>query len=180
MDSKKPGMLQHLRQKMLPHLRRGKTSPRKHLVQLEHSMDHRMSSSVPDMRDMRQEYPQVSYKMHLQQYNSPSYSSPSTPLVKPAGGLGGGGSGLVMGVVGGGAGRSVPADCTDWASSQESFNSLCEEEDKSSLETNYRPVGGMEPEELALPEMMTVYSPDPPSVEVSQDSSQVQTLHLKC
>ncbi|XP_049904142.1 multiple C2 and transmembrane domain-containing protein 2-like isoform X1 [Epinephelus moara] len=172
MDSKKPGMLQHLRQKMLPHLRRGKTSPRKHLVQLEHSMDHRMSSSVPDMRDMRQEYPQVSYKTHLQQYNSPSYSSPSTPLVKPAGGLGGGRSGLVMGVVGGGAGRSVPADCTDWASSQESFNSLCEEEDKSSLETNYRPVGGMEPEELALPEMMTVYSPDPPSVEVSQDSSQ--------
>ncbi|XP_070769206.1 multiple C2 and transmembrane domain-containing protein 2-like [Enoplosus armatus] len=176
MDSKKQGMLRHLRQKMLPHLRRGKTSLSKSAVQLEHAMDHRMSSSVPDMRDMRQEYPPVSPGTRPQQYNSPSYSNPSTPLVLPARGPGGGGSGLKMGIVGGGAGRSeqalsVPADCTDWASSQESFNSLCEEE-KSSPETNYGPARGMEPEELALPEMMTVYSPDLPSVELSQDSSQ--------
>lgn len=84
-----------------------------------------------------------------------------------------------MGVVGGEAGRSehrlsVPADCTDWASSQESISSLCEEE-RSSPERNYRSARGMEPEELGLPEMMTVYSPDLPSVEVSQDSSQVKT-----
>ncbi|XP_051235108.1 multiple C2 and transmembrane domain-containing protein 2 isoform X2 [Dicentrarchus labrax] len=176
MDSKKPGMLRHLRQKMLPHLRRGKTSPSKSVIQLEHAMDHRMSSSVPDMRDMRQEYAHVSSNTQLQQYNSPSYSNPSSPLVKPARGPGGGGSGLKTGVAGGGAGRSehrlsVPTDCTDWASSQESVNSLCEEE-KSSLETNYRPARGMEPEELALPEMMTVYSPDTPSIEVFQDSSQ--------
>lgn len=71
------------------------------------------------------------------------------------------------------AGRGLPADCTDWDSSQESFNSLCEEE-KSSPETNYRAARGMEPEELGLPEMMTVYSPDLPSVEVSQDGSQVR------
>ncbi|XP_044047445.1 multiple C2 and transmembrane domain-containing protein 2-like isoform X2 [Siniperca chuatsi] len=174
MDSKKPGMLRHLRQKMLPHLRRGKMN--KSVVQLEHTMDHRMSSSVPDMRDMRQEYAHVSTSTQLQQYNSPCHSNPSTPLLKPARGQRGGGSGLKMGVVGGGAGRSehalsVPSDCTDWASSQESFNNLCEEEN-SSPETNYRPARGMEPEELALPEMMTVYSPDLPSVEVSQDSSQ--------
>ncbi|XP_068586449.1 multiple C2 and transmembrane domain-containing protein 2-like isoform X2 [Cebidichthys violaceus] len=169
MDSKKPGMLRHLRQKMLPHLRRGKTSLSKHL-QLEHTMDHRMSSSVPDMRDMRRQYPPVSSGLQVQQHTSPSYSSPSTPLVEPARGLGGGGSGLMMRAAGGGAG-SVPADCTDWASSQESFSSLCVEE-KSSPETNYRPAGVMEPEELALPEMMTVYSPDPPSVEAPQDSSQ--------
>ncbi|KAF1392383.1 hypothetical protein PFLUV_G00027280 [Perca fluviatilis] len=172
MDSKKPGMLRHLRQKMLPHLRRDKTSPGKHLVQLEHPMDHRMSSSVPDMRNMRQhEYAPVSSSMQPQQYDSPSYSNPCSPLVRPARGLGGGGSGLTMGVVGGGVGRSVPADCTDWASSHESFSSLCDE-DKSSPETTCRPPRGMEPEELGLPEMMTVYSPDPPSVEVSQDSSQ--------
>lgn len=89
-----------------------------------------------------------------------------------------------MEAVGGGSGRSehrlsVPVDSTDWASSQESFNSLCDEE-KSSPETIYRPVGGMEAEELALPEMITVYSPEPPSVEVSQDSSQVTALHLTC
>ncbi|XP_029284494.1 multiple C2 and transmembrane domain-containing protein 2 isoform X2 [Cottoperca gobio] len=171
MDSKKPGLLQHLRQKMLPHRRRGKTNQSKQLVQLEHTMDHRMSSSVPDMRDMRQEYAQVSSVSQLQQYNSSSYSNPSTPLVKPARGPGGGGSGLMMRVVGGGAGRRMPADCTDWASSQESFNSLCGEE-RSSPETNYRPARGMEPEELGLPEMMTVYSAEPPSVEVSQDDSQ--------
>ncbi|XP_031165234.1 multiple C2 and transmembrane domain-containing protein 2-like isoform X3 [Sander lucioperca] len=172
MDSKKPGMLRHLRQKMLPHLRRDKTSPGKHLVQLEHTMDHRMSSSVPDMRNMRQhEYAPVSSSTQPQHYDSPSYSNPCSPLVRPARGLGGGGSGLTMGVVGGGAGRSVPADSTDWASSHESFSSLCDEE-KSSPEATCRPPRGMEPEELALPEMMTVYSPDPPSVEVSQDSSQ--------
>lgn len=184
MDSKKPGVLRHLRQKMLPHLRRGKTSPSKSHVQREHILDHRMSSSVPDMRDMRQEYAQVSSSTQLQQYNSPCYSSPSSPFVKPAKGLGGRGSGLKMGAVGGGVERSehrlsVPVDCTDWASSQESFNSLCEEE-KSSPETVYRPAGGMEPEELALPEVMTVYSPDLPFVQVSQDSSQVRTLPLKC
>ncbi|KAM6950645.1 multiple C2 and transmembrane domain-containing protein 2 isoform 2-T2 [Lycodopsis pacificus] len=171
MDSKKPGILRHLRQKMLPHLRRGKTSPSKHLVQLEHTMDHRMSSSVPDMRDMRRQYDPVSSSLQVQQYTSPSYSSPSTPLLEPARALGGEGSGLMMRAAGGGAGRSVTADCTDWASSQESFSSLCVEE-KSSPETNHRPAGVMEPEELALPEMMTVYSPDPPSVEVSQDSAQ--------
>ncbi|XP_023249390.1 uncharacterized protein LOC111644650 [Seriola lalandi dorsalis] len=177
MDSKKPGVLRHLRQKMLPHLRRGKTSSSKPASQLEHLMDNRMSSSVPDMRDMRQEYSQISPSTHLQQYNTPCYSNPCTPLVKPSRCKEGGGSGLTVGVVDGGAGRSehrlsVPTDCTDWASSQESFSSLCEVE-KSSPETNYRPARGMEPEELALPEMMTVYSPDPPTVEISQDSSQL-------
>ncbi|XP_070821080.1 multiple C2 and transmembrane domain-containing protein 2-like isoform X2 [Chaetodon trifascialis] len=182
MDSKKPGMLRHLRQKMLPHLRRGKTSPSKSHVQCEHILDHRMSSSVPDMRtmrdmrDMRQEYAHVTSTSQLQQCNPPSYSSPSSPFVKSARGPGAGGSGLKMGVVGGGAERSeqrlsVPVVCPDWASSQESFNSLCEEE-KSAPETIYRAVGGMEPEELALPEVMTVYSPDLPSVHVSQDGSQ--------
>ncbi|XP_028257588.1 multiple C2 and transmembrane domain-containing protein 2 isoform X2 [Parambassis ranga] len=175
MDSKKPGVLRHLRQKMLPHLRRGKTSPTK-ADHLDHTMDHRMSSSVPDIREMRQEYPCISHSTQLQQYNSPSYSSPSTPLAKPARHLGGSGRGLSKGIVGGGAERSehnlsVPTDCTDWASSQESFNSLCGEE-KIFPETYYRSARGMEPEELALPEMMTVYSPDAPSVEVSQDSSQ--------
>ncbi|XP_023285470.1 multiple C2 and transmembrane domain-containing protein 2 isoform X1 [Seriola lalandi dorsalis] len=178
MDSKKPGVLRHLRQKMLPHLRRGKTSSSKPASQLEHLMDNRMSSSVPDMRDMRQEYSQISPSTHLQQYNTPCYSNPCTPLVKPSRCKEGGGSGLTVGVVDGGAGRSehrlsVPTDCTDWASSQESFSSLCEVE-KSSPETNYRPARGMEPEELALPEMMTVYSPDPPTVEISQDSSQYE------
>ncbi|XP_073320106.1 multiple C2 and transmembrane domain-containing protein 2-like isoform X1 [Pagrus major] len=173
MDSKKPGVLRNLRQKMLPHLLRGKKSPSKSPVHLEHTMDHRMSSSVPDIRYMRQEYAHVCASPPLQQYNAPSYSSPSSPFVKPARGLGGGGSGLKMEAVGGGSGRSehrlsVPVDSTDWASSQES---LCEEE-KSSPETIYRPVGGMEPEELALPEMITVYSPEPPSGGVSQDSSQ--------
>ncbi|KAK5874492.1 hypothetical protein PBY51_019432 [Eleginops maclovinus] len=171
MDSKKPSMLRHLRQKMMPHLRRGKPNQSKHLLQPGHTLDHRMSSSVPDMRDMTQEFAHISSVPKLQQNNTPSFSNPSTPLVQSDRGQGGGGGGLLMGVYDGEAGRSVPADCTDWASSQESFNSLCGEE-KSSPEAKYRAPGVMEPEELGLPEMMTVYSPEPPSVEVSQDSSQ--------
>uniref|UniRef100_A0A3P8RPI8 Multiple C2 domains, transmembrane 2b n=1 Tax=Amphiprion percula TaxID=161767 RepID=A0A3P8RPI8_AMPPE len=182
MDSKKPGMLRHLRQKMLPHLRRGKTSSSKQAFQPDHAKDYRMSSSVPDMRDMRdmrdtrQEYARVPSTTQLQQYHTPSYSNPTTPLVKPAKHLVRGGSGLNMGVAGEEDGRNehrlkVPADCRDWASSQESFNSFCGEE-KSSVDTYNRPVQGMEAEELALPEMMTIYSADNPSVEVPQDSSQ--------
>lgn len=184
MDSKKQGVLHHLRQKMLPHLRRGKTSLSKPVSQFEHMLDNRMSSSVPDIRDMRQEYARMSSSRPPQQYNSPSYSNPSTPRVKSSRGKEGGGSGLNLGVVdGGAAGRSehrlsVPTDCTDWASSQESLSSLYEVE-RSALETNYGPARGMEPEELALPEMMTVYSPECPSVEGSQSSSQVQTHHVK-
>lgn len=168
----------------MPHLLRSKKSSSKSPVHLEHTMDHRMSSSVPDIRYMRHEYSHVCSSPPLQQYNAPSYSSPSSPLVKPDRRLAGGGSGLRMEAVDGGSGRSehrlsVPVDSTDWASSQESFNSLCEEE-KSSPERIYRPAGGMEAEELALPEMITVYSPEPPSMDASQDSSQVTTLHLTC
>lgn len=179
MDSKKPGMLRHLRQKMLPKLLRGKTNTSKAGVHMEHILDQRMSSSVPDIR---QECLRIPHGSVHQQYNTPSYSNPSTPLLKPARGLGGSGSGLKLGVAGGAAGRSeltlnVPADCTDWASSQESFSSFCQEE-QGSPESIYRPARGMEPEELDLPEMMTVYSPDLPSLEVSQDSPQVQKLHV--
>ncbi|KAJ4946739.1 hypothetical protein JOQ06_008785, partial [Pogonophryne albipinna] len=164
MDSKKPGMLRHLRQKMMPHLRRAKPNQSKHVLQLDNTLDHRMSASVPDMRNMRQEYSHLSSVPQLQQYNSPSFSNPSTPLVQSGRGQREGGGGLLIGVYNGEAGRSVPADCTDWASSHESFNSLCGEEN-SSPEAKHIAPGVMEPEELGLPEMMTVYSPEPPPLE---------------
>lgn len=177
MDSKKSGVLHHLRQKMMPHLR-GKLSPSKQVAQLAHSMDHRMSSSVPDMRDMKQEYARVPSSTQLQQYSKYSRSNPSTPPSKSAGHarLKGGRSGLEVSAE---AKRSehrlsMP---TDWESSQESFSSVSGEE-RSFQETVCRPAQGMEPEELALPEMMTVYAPDVPAAEVSPDSSQVQELHL--
>ncbi|KAK2853477.1 hypothetical protein Q5P01_006138 [Channa striata] len=173
MDSKKPGMLQHLRQKMLPHFRRGKTSSSKPIIQLHHTRDNRMSSSVPDMR---QEFGRISSSPQLQTCNAPSYSNPSTPLLRHSKVHARDGSGPNMEVAGGIAGRSqqrlsVPAANRAWASSQESFSGLCEEE-KSSPETDYSPARGMEADELALPEMITVYSPDLPTVEVSQDSSE--------
>uniref|UniRef100_A0A667ZQU5 Multiple C2 and transmembrane domain-containing protein 2-like n=1 Tax=Myripristis murdjan TaxID=586833 RepID=A0A667ZQU5_9TELE len=83
MDSKKTGMLSHLRQKarpLLSNLRRGKTNHGKPDVRPEHTLDHRMSSSVPDMRTMRQDSPVAP---HLQ---LPQYSSPSTPLSKHSAG----------------------------------------------------------------------------------------------
>ncbi|KAM9765330.1 multiple C2 and transmembrane domain-containing protein 2-like isoform 1-T2 [Menidia menidia] len=175
MESKKSGMLHHLRQKMIPHLRRGKSSSKKPDVQFDHTLDHRMSSSVPDMRVMKQEYSRSPSRAQLQQRSPLSHSSPSTPLVRPARHPVGRGSGPS---VGGGSVQSentlsVPADCRDWASSQESFSSFCAEE-SGSPQTQPRPVQGMEPEELALPEMMTVYSPDVGQEEVSQDSSQYE------
>lgn len=174
MDSKKPGVLRHLRQKMMPHLRRGKTSTNKSPTLLEPSLDHR-SSSVPDIR---QEYSGVSSITQLQQHNTCSHSNPTSPLLMSSKRHLGGGSGLNMGVVGSGAGRreyrlSVPLNGRDHSSSQESFSSLCVDE-RSSPETHYRRARGMEPEELVLPEVMTIYSPDVPTVEVSQHTSEVQ------
>ncbi|XP_030582263.1 multiple C2 and transmembrane domain-containing protein 2 isoform X2 [Archocentrus centrarchus] len=171
MDSKKPSVMQHLRQKVL-HFKRGKTNSSKLADQFDRSQ---LSSSVPDMRKMKQDYSHISSRAQLQQYNTPSYSNPSTPRFRPPRSSGGSGSGVNLREGSGGARMgenrlSVPTDCTDWASSQESFNSLCGEE-KCSQET-YRPGRGMEPEELELPEMMTVYSLDCPPVDVSQDSAQ--------
>lgn len=179
---KKPGMMQHLRQKMLPHFKRGKDPLNKLAVQLDHN---RMSSSAPDVRNVKQDYPHVSSRVPFQQYNSPSYSDPSTPLDRPSTGpVGGGRSGNLRA----GSGRkgrsenrlSVPTNCTNRSSSQESFNRLCGEE-TSSRET-YQPGRGMEPEELALPEMMTVYTPDSAAVDDSLDSSQYDndfSSHIK-
>ncbi|XP_063336076.1 multiple C2 and transmembrane domain-containing protein 2-like isoform X3 [Pelmatolapia mariae] len=169
---KKPGMMQHLRQKMLPHFKRGKEPLNKLAVQLDHN---RMSSSVPDVRNVKQDYPHVSSRVPFQQYNSPSYSDPSTPLVRPPTGPVGGGRSVNLRAGSGRLGRSenrlsVPTNCKNRSSSQESFNSLCGEE-TSSRET-YQPGRGMEPEELALPEMMTVYTPDSAAVDDSLDSSQ--------
>lgn len=177
MESKKPGMLRNLRQKMLPHLRREKSSTRKSAIHLNYAEDHRLSSSVPDMRDMRKMYAQSPSSTRLQQYNTSSYSNPTSPYVKPGRGQGEGGSGLRIGPVGVEAGRSehrlsVPVDSVEWTYSQESLSGLCPEE-RSPSRSNYKLSRGMEPEELALPEMMTVYSPEHPSGDGSQDSSQV-------
>lgn len=176
---KKPGMMQHLRQKMLPHFKRGKDPLNKLAVQLDHN---RMSSSVPDVRNVKQDYPHVSSRVPFQQYNSPSYSDPSTPLDRPPTGPVGGGRSVNLRAGSGGIGRSenrlsVPTNCANRSSSQESFNSLCGEE-TSSRET-HQPGRGMEPEELALPEMMTVYTPDSVAVDDSLDSSQVKKILLK-
>lgn len=178
MDSKKHGMLRHLRQKMLPHLRREKSSSSKSPIQLEYAEDYCLSSSVPDMRDMRKMYAQSPSSTRLQQHNTSSYSSPSSPYAKPGRGQGEGGSGLRIGPVGVQAGRSehrlsVPVDSAEWSYSQESLGSLCPEE-RSPSDANYKVSRGMEPEELALPEMMTVYSPEHLSGDGSQDSSQLQ------
>lgn len=89
----------------------------------------------------------------------------------------------MVGGGGGGAGShahrlSMPVDSTDWASSHESVNSSTAaspyEEEGLQYHT-FRSAAGMEPQELALPELMTVYSRDFPALEISQDNSQVTT-----
>ncbi|XP_054625887.1 multiple C2 and transmembrane domain-containing protein 2-like isoform X4 [Dunckerocampus dactyliophorus] len=150
MDVKKPSMLQYLRRKMLPSPRREKTSARQTaVIRLRPATDHhRLSLSVPDVRDVKNQ--DVSSGACLHKSPAPSYSSPSTPLVHHARGGGALGSANSL---------SVPADCPDWLSSQESFSSV--HMDDCSPDWRSPSVRGIEPEELALPEMMTVYSPDP-------------------
>ncbi|XP_061819635.1 multiple C2 and transmembrane domain-containing protein 2-like isoform X1 [Nerophis lumbriciformis] len=151
MDAKKPSVLQQLRRKMLPGLRRGKTGIRRAAAHLQPA-DHRLSASVPDVRNVKQDIFRASSSAYPRRSPALSHSSPATPLVHPARGVpGGGASGSEKRLSG-------PADCTDRTSSQESFSSV--HLDQNSPERGDRSSGGIEPEELALPEMMTVYSPD--------------------
>uniref|UniRef100_A0A3Q2TX56 Multiple C2 and transmembrane domain-containing protein 2 n=1 Tax=Fundulus heteroclitus TaxID=8078 RepID=A0A3Q2TX56_FUNHE len=169
MESKKRGKLAFFRKKILPHLHRGKTSPTKHTLQPNSFVDNRMSTSVPDIRIMRQEPDRVASRTQAHLYSSSSHNSVSTLLDRE-----GVGSGLQVP----GAGtkksehrRSMPADCTDWTFSQEVVSGFCGEE-RSSMETQQGNISGMEPEELALPEIMTVYNPDTPTEELSPDNTQ--------
>ncbi|KAK7899186.1 hypothetical protein WMY93_020039 [Mugilogobius chulae] len=160
MDSKKPGVLKHLRQKvhpLLPNLLRNKTGSAKGSLQSGLAPDHRMSSSVPDIRH---NYVSLPSTAHIHKQDMPSYSNPATPLIKGSQRQAGGGSGLRMG-----AGRSeqmlcVPTDCTDWISSKNFESSFSQK--------RVRPAADMEPEELRLPEVMTIYSSEQPSREPLQ------------
>ncbi|XP_023188110.1 multiple C2 and transmembrane domain-containing protein 2-like isoform X1 [Xiphophorus maculatus] len=172
MESKKRSKLDIFRKKVLPHLHRGKKSPTKHVLQPNHIMDNRMSTSVPDIRDMRQEYERVASSTQPHLYSSQNHDSVS-PLVDRRTG----GSGLLVPSAADKRvhRRSMPADCTDWDFSQEAVNGFRGEE-TSSMETQQRAVSGMEPEELALPEIMTVYTPDGPAEDASPDSTQAEMI----
>lgn len=148
MEGKKPGVLKHLRQKvhpLLPNLLRHKSSSTKrpHLPE----PPHRMSSSVPDIRHVP-----VPPTIHIQRCDASSYSNPATPLGTGARRQEDDGSGLWMG-----AGRSeqdlcTAADCTDWNTSRNSPGSFSDKHLGAARD--------MEPEELGLPEVMTIYSPE--------------------
>ncbi|XP_007549154.1 multiple C2 and transmembrane domain-containing protein 2 isoform X1 [Poecilia formosa] len=172
MESKKRSKLDIFRKKVLPRLRRGKTSPTKHVLQPNHIMDNRMSTSVPDIRDMRQEYERVASSTQPHLYNSQNHNSISSQLDRRAGG-----SGLQVPSAANKSvyRRSMPADTTDWDFSQEAVNGFSGEE-TISMETQQRAVSGMEPEELALPEIMTVYSPDGPAEDSSPDNTQAELV----
>ncbi|KAM4744075.1 LOW QUALITY PROTEIN: multiple C2 and transmembrane domain-containing protein 2-like [Anableps anableps] len=174
MESKKRSKLDIFRKKVLPRFHRGKTSPTKHSLQPNHIMDNRMSNSVPDIRNMRQEDDHITSSRQSHLHNSPSHNNVSLLLDRKPGGSG-------LQVPGAGAKkseyrRSMPADSIDWAFSQESVNGYYGEE-RSSMETQQRVVSGMEPEELALPEIITVYNPDGTAEDVSPDNTQVEMFN---
>lgn len=192
MDAKKPGVLQHLRRKILTHPRRGKVGLAKSAIHTEHAMDHSMSTSVPNMRDMRQDYAQVFSRTQPKQYNLPSNSIPSTSLAEAGCQRGGGGQMVNLGSVRevmkrSGNSLSMPANYMDWASSKHSSSAA---EDNA----HYRLARGMEPEELSLPKVVTPPAEPPEggsqsqmgneaasASEHSQDlrSSFLLTVHLK-
>lgn len=161
METKKRSKLDVFRKKVLPHFHRNKTSPTKNALHPNHIMDSRMSVSVPDMTNMTQDYERL---------HTSSSHNVSSRLNRDVGGSG-------LQVPGAGAKksdyrRSMPPDCTDWDFSQESVNGFSGEE-VSSMETQPRVSSGIEPEELAMPEIITVYSPDVPAQDASPDSTQV-------
>lgn len=168
MESKRPNVLQNLRHKIM--LRRNKLSLSKTGDQLGQQMDRRMSCSVPDFISMKQDYSCVTDSPQIQQQNTSSRSSPSTPLIKSSKHTLKIGKGLKLKK--GGAKNenrlSVPGDSTDGAVPQDSLNKNVD--DRRSSDTSNRVVAGMEAEELALPEMISVYSPEAPSVDCSPDS----------
>ncbi|RVE74901.1 hypothetical protein OJAV_G00026400 [Oryzias javanicus] len=168
MESKRPNVLQNLRHKIL--LRRNKLSLSKTGAQLGQQMDPRMSCSVPDFRSMKQDYPSVTASPQIQQQSASSHSSPSTPLIKSSKHSIKIGKGLKLKK--GGAKNenrlSVPGDFTDGAVPQDALNRNLD--NRRSSDTSNKVVAGMEAEELALPEMISVYSPEAPSVDCSPDS----------
>ncbi|CAL1602883.1 unnamed protein product [Knipowitschia caucasica] len=149
MDGKKHGVLSHLKQKvhpLLPSLLRGKTQ-NKGRLQSGLAPDRRMSSSVPDIRH---KYVPSTAHIHRQDVSSSSASQLSKAAPRQAGG----GSGPRMG-----AGRSeqvlcAPTDCTDWNPTRSS------ESRHRHRHRHLRAAADMEPEELGLPEVMTIYTPE--------------------
>ncbi|XP_076011590.1 multiple C2 and transmembrane domain-containing protein 2-like isoform X2 [Genypterus blacodes] len=170
MESKKPSLLRQLRcraRPLLTSMTRRKLKPSKKTLEIEQATDRRMFSSVPDLRAAAEDTAAHSSSVLLPQRNAPSYSNCSTPTLNHRGGSGwsNGDSGASR--------RSehrlqVPKDGLHRASSDESFISLCE--DKRPSESIYIPTRRMEAEELRLPEMTAVSSPD--TMELSPDSSQ--------
>lgn len=130
-----------------------------------------MSSSVPDMREVKQSFIQRSSRTRLLRSHLQSYSSPSSPLVKPPGGATDSRSGLkstlTSQLTGSEHRLSAPSDCTDWASSQGLFHGPPEDHNISP-QTARRTTASMEPEEQVRPEPMATGS-DPQPQEASQD-----------
>ncbi|XP_056135240.1 multiple C2 and transmembrane domain-containing protein 2-like [Lampris incognitus] len=180
MDGKKQGVFSQLRQRARPllgNLRRSRLGHSKP----DHTLGQRISSSVPDMRDMRSGSYTISSNLKLPDYSTTSYGSPTTPINKSLLAQQGGGSSLVLAEGGdgggGGVGRSahqlsVQVDGTNWAYSQESLgrSTATPFEEDSPLVSSYRPGGGIKPQELALPELMSIYSQEVLNMEISQDS----------
>ncbi|XP_072321157.1 multiple C2 and transmembrane domain-containing protein 2-like [Eucyclogobius newberryi] len=157
MEDKKPGVLKHLRQKvhpLLPNLLRRKIGPSKGPLHSGLAPDHRMSVSVPDIR---QNYAPHTSTDHVHKRNMSSYSNLTSLHKKDAQRQAGGGSGLWLG-----AGRSEQVLCattdrTDWNTTRNSQRDL--------RQKHLRPAADMEPEELGLPEVITIYSPETPADE---------------
>ncbi|KAK6293962.1 hypothetical protein J4Q44_G00347920 [Coregonus suidteri] len=120
--SKKSGVLSHLRQRarpLLSSLRRGRKSASKTEVCPEHVLNHRMSSSVPD----------ITPTSSLAQQDYQTYSSPNTPTSKTVGDRRHGGGAISHTVnTAGTAGSAVndavlnrlsaPVDQADWTSQE--------------------------------------------------------------
>ncbi|XP_031668752.1 multiple C2 and transmembrane domain-containing protein 2 isoform X1 [Oncorhynchus kisutch] len=189
--SKKSGVLSHLRhraQPLLSTLRRGRKNPSKTEVCPEHVLNHRMSSSVPD----------ITPTSSLAQQDYQTYSSPNTPTIKTVGDRrqGGGASSHTVNTAGSAGSDaalnrlSVPVDQADWTSQE----SVCsepsaapyEEEDLSEENHALRAAsagGGSGTEDLELQDHtghcsehtttpIGLHSREIPSVEISEDMTQ--------
>ncbi|XP_062404869.1 multiple C2 and transmembrane domain-containing protein 2 isoform X2 [Sardina pilchardus] len=150
----------NLRQKarpLLSYMRGGRKSPSKPEVRPEGVLDHRMSASVPDIRNLRHSSGATDSEL-----DSPPQSSPGTPLFRPH---------FSPSPLSASSGRSVPDGPrrpTAWASTEVIGGGGGYPEERVSLKRHESPENGPQ----AAAHHGVRLSTELPSVEVSEDKSE--------
>ncbi|XP_028812800.1 multiple C2 and transmembrane domain-containing protein 2 isoform X2 [Denticeps clupeoides] len=157
--------LRHKAKPLISYVKGGKKSPSKPEVRPEHKLDHRMRTSMPDIRQAhRTSSSSTDSGLRPPDYDPACLSSPSSPLCRSQGGRGSTTSGPDM--------LAVPQDMIQWASMESVCSSCYEELDSSErrkgMDCDYGPV---------IKEPTVEHRADVPSINIMEDNckNQVET-----